>query len=99
MIPHVGLLLLLMTAPGSNKTDQHASARGSLKVTALVTSSVSVTFAPDGTPTVIVANAPADAATLTLLSTPSPAETKLKASKQTTHKDKKIKGTLNESAR
>ena len=99
MIPHAVLLLLLMTAPGANKGGQHSSASGSLTVTAIVTSSVSVTFSADGTQTVIVANAPADAATLTLLSTPSLAETKLKASKQTTHKDKKIKGTLNESAR
>jgi len=90
MLPHVVSLLLLMAPPGPNNTGQHARASGDLTVTAIVTSSVSVTFAPDGTPTVIVANAPADAATITLLSSslPSRAKTKPKASKQTTHKGK-----------
>ena len=96
MIPHVVLLLLLMTGPGSNNTGQYASASGKLIVTAVVTSSVSVAFAPDGTPTVIVANAPADAATLTLLSSPSMIKSKAKESKQTTHKRK---GTRHESTR
>lgn len=72
MIAHVFLLFFLMASPGSNRSAQMASASGSLSVTAMVTSSVSVTFAADGAPTVIVANAPADAGTLSLLSSASP---------------------------
>jgi len=93
MIPHV-VLLLLLAAPGP-QSGQHASASGSLTVTAIVTSSVSVTFAPDGTPTIVVANAPADAATIVDVSSSlserksSPSSTnKKKASEKSTHKHK-----------
>jgi len=95
IIPHVFLLLFFMAPFGSQNSGQHASASGNLTVTAIVTSSVSVTFAPDGTPTIVVANAPADAATIVDVSSSlserksSPSSTnKKKASEKSTHKHK-----------
>jgi hypothetical protein len=54
----VPALLLLSFFPPNHRSGQ---ATGELTVTAVVASSVSVTFAPDGTPSIVVANAPADA--------------------------------------
>ena len=67
IILHVIVLLLLLSAFNQpNHGDRHAT--GALTVTALVTSSVSVTFAADGRPAVVVANAPADAGALARVS-------------------------------
>ena len=53
----VTVLLLFLFHPSSNGSRQ---ATGKLTVTARVASSVSVTFAANGTPVIVVANAPAD---------------------------------------
>jgi hypothetical protein len=50
------------------------SAAGKLTVTAVVSSSVSVTFDAEGRPVIVVANAPADAATLNALAEPALSE-------------------------
>jgi len=97
-IPHVFLLLFFMAPFGSQNSGQHASASGNLTVTAIVTSSVSVTFAPDGTPIIVVANAPADAAAIAQISSSSVSEgkssslctNKKKASEKSTHKHKGV---------
>jgi hypothetical protein len=91
MILHVGLLLLLVAPSGQSRSGQHASASGSLTISVIVTSSVSVTFAPDGTPTVIVANAPADAAAIALVSSPTVVKTRIKPSKPNPRKNKGIR--------
>ena len=66
MFSHV-LILLLLLPPGP-PVGGHASASGNLTVTAVVTSSASVTFDHDGRPIVVVANAPADADAIVLAS-------------------------------
>lgn len=68
MFPQVFSLMLLLISSDSS-TGRHSSASGDLTVTAMVTSSVSVTFAPDGKPIIVVANAPADAQTILSAST------------------------------
>ena len=55
----VGILLLAGRQPGLS-----AKSSGELTVTAVVTSSVSITFDSEGKPVVVVANAPADGETL-----------------------------------
>jgi hypothetical protein len=60
------LLLLSFLPPGHG--DRHAS--GELTVTATVASSISVTFAANGTPVIIVANAPADSEGIEVSSQP-----------------------------
>jgi outer membrane protein assembly factor BamE (lipoprotein component of BamABCDE complex) len=55
----VGILLLAGRQQGSNMNSS-----GQLEVSAVVTSSVSITFDNEGKPVVVVANAPADAETL-----------------------------------
>jgi hypothetical protein len=66
----VSLELLLMC---SSFATQSPSANGELKVTAMVVTSTSITFAADGTRTVVVANAPADCETLFALTELQPA--------------------------
>jgi hypothetical protein len=65
MFAHVAGVLLMFLPPRP-PTSAHAGASGELRVTAIVTSSVSVTFDDEGTPRVVVANAPADADTIVL---------------------------------
>lgn len=69
MLTHAFTFVFLLAAPG-HAAGPHPSATGALTVTAVVTSSVSVSFAPDGTERVVVANAPADASTIIQASRP-----------------------------
>jgi hypothetical protein len=64
----LGLLLMC-----SSFASQSSSANGELRVTAMVVTSTSITFAADGTRTVVVANAPADRETLLALTELEPA--------------------------
>jgi hypothetical protein len=68
MFPQVFSLMLLLVS-SDNSAGRHANASGNLTVTAMVTSSVSVTFAADGKPIIVVANAPADTQTIVSAST------------------------------
>ena len=69
MFSHI-LTFFLMFLPSGPPSGAHASATGNLTVTAVVTSSVSVTFDSDGRPVMVVANAPADADAIALASKP-----------------------------
>jgi hypothetical protein len=62
MALHAVLTALLLLSPASPAP--RSSATGKLSVSASVASSVSVTFNPDGTYSMVVANAPADAETI-----------------------------------
>ena len=92
MFAHI-VSFLLIFLPSGPPASAHASASGDLTVTAVVASSVSVTFDSDGRPVLVVANAPADADTIVLASTQfdepksTPKQKTLKASARTT-KDK-----------
>jgi hypothetical protein len=68
LVLSLGLLLLCSSFAG-----QSSNANGELKVTAMVVTSTAITFAADGTHTVVVANAPADADTLIALTGLEPA--------------------------
>lgn len=68
MFSHVITLLLVLLQSGP-PVSAHANASGNLSVTAIVTSSISVTFDAQGRPVVIVANAPADADSIVQAST------------------------------
>jgi hypothetical protein len=59
----VATLALLFLFIGSTE-NRGSKATGELAVTALVTSSVSITLSPDGRLSIVVANAPADEASL-----------------------------------
>lgn len=65
---HFYALALLLLPPGAPE-NRGGKAGGELRVTAVVTSSVSIAFAADGTQTIIVANAPADEAALVAAAT------------------------------
>jgi outer membrane protein assembly factor BamE (lipoprotein component of BamABCDE complex) len=87
MFSHVFILLLVLL-PSGPPASAHASATGDLTVTAVVTSSVSVTFDSAGRPAIVVANAPADADAIQMASTQfekaksNPDQTTLKTSAQ-----------------
>jgi hypothetical protein len=68
MFSHVFIFLLILF-PAGLPASAHASATGNLTVTAVVTSSVSVTFDSAGSPVIVVANAPADADAIQIAST------------------------------
>jgi hypothetical protein len=68
MLSHVVSFLLILL-PSGPPTSAHASASGDLTVTAVVTSSVLVTFDSAGKPLIVVANAPADADAIQMAST------------------------------
>ena len=70
MITHALAFVFLFLSSGP-AAGAHPSANGNLTVTAVVASSVFVSFSPDGTPVIVVANAPADAETIVLASTQS----------------------------
>jgi len=88
MFSHVFILLLILF-PSGQPSSAHASASGDLTVTAVVTSSVSVTFDSAGSPVIVVANAPADTDAFQIASTQfekaksNPDQTSLKTSAQT----------------
>ena len=69
MILHALIMTSLLVSPPPS--GPHATATGSLTVSAVVASSVSVTFNADGTYTMVVANAPADAETIAAASSES----------------------------
>jgi hypothetical protein len=68
LVLSLGLLLLCSSFAG-----QSSNANGELKVTAMVVTSTAITFAANGTHTVVVANAPAGGATLLALTELQPA--------------------------
>jgi hypothetical protein len=68
MFSHV-ITLLLVLLPSGPPGSAHANASGNLSVTAIVTSSASVSFDSQGRPVVMVANAPADADSIVQAST------------------------------
>ncbi|HWG48195.1 MAG TPA: hypothetical protein VN669_00800 [Candidatus Acidoferrales bacterium] len=74
------LLLFLFQLPGNGR-----EATGELTVTARVASSVSVTFAANGTPVIVVANAKADADALTRVSSQSPSNKTAHPNEESTH--------------
>ena len=76
-------LFLSAASPGPR-----ASATGKLSVSAVVASSVSVTFNADGTYSIVVANAPADAETIATAST----ESTMKRKAPDAHKTKFVGG-------
>ncbi|HWH56497.1 MAG TPA: hypothetical protein VN682_02640 [Terriglobales bacterium] len=87
MFSHVFIFLLILF-PSGPPASAHASATGNLTVTAVVTSSVSVTFDSAGSPVIVVANAPADTDAFQIASTQfekaksNPDQTTLKTSAQ-----------------
>jgi hypothetical protein len=68
LVLSLGLLLLCSSFGG-----QSSNANGELKVTAMVVTSTAITFAANGTHTVVVANAPAGGETLLALTELQPA--------------------------
>jgi hypothetical protein len=62
-MPHVATVALLLLSLGSPE-NRGSKAGGELTVTAVVMTSVSVTFSPDGRSSIVVANAPADEGSL-----------------------------------
>jgi hypothetical protein len=91
------LMLLLISSDAS--TGRHVGASGNLTVSAVVTSSVSVTFTSDGKPIMVVANAPADAQAIvgasTQYLTPSDADRDQRNAKPSLAKNKRAKHVFN----
>jgi hypothetical protein len=81
MTLHALVVAALLVSPALSSP--RASATGKLSVSAVVRSSVSVTFNPDGTYAVVVANAPADAETIALVSTESSRKEKAPDARET----------------
>ena len=77
------LLLALFHPPGNGGRE----ATGELTVTARVASSVSVTFAANGTPVIVVANAPADTDAVARV----PSQSRSKKAAQPNEKSKQVK--------